>query len=610
MSDGRVRIFRWKAIAPLMVFTVLGALFWWLFADTLAERGIEAAGTELMGARVDLASAHVAVGQVSLRGLEVTDPESPMTNFVEVDELVAQIAVLPLLEKKVVIDTIAVRGVRFGTPRQTSGALAEPSATSGPVRRQVADWARQVQVPPLSLEGLGRAVELPTLNRDSLRTLAAARAVDVGADSAKRAWDAEAQNLNPQPVVDSARALADRLRGASLASLGLSGARDAVRSVQRNLTQVRDAKNRVATFERNVTSGVDTLRRRVAALDRARDADYAWARGLVKLPSLDTPDLSASVMGDWALTRIQPALYWLSMAEKYLPPGLDPRRNTGPKRFRRSGTTVRFPREQEYPAFLVRFAEGTGELGGEGTAAGRYQARLTGLTSSPALYGRPTTVFAERSEARTGPHTFRLRAVLDHTRSILRDSIGARGEGVALPELSLPVYGANAALGEGTTEVRLQRTGDHIVGRWAWRAPAVRWTRTDTSEGGDAPMGSKPWLDALVWQSVSGLRALEVDAGLSGPIASPSLELRSNLGRAVAQSIRGAVGQQVARAEQQVRAEVDRVVRQPADAARAKVDGVTREAQGWAAERRRQLEQVERDLEARLRELARIPGVR
>ena len=117
-----MRVIRWKAVVPLGLTLVLVAAFWWLFLDFAVERAVEYAGTEIVGARVDLASADVSLGRgsVVLRGLEVTNPERPMTNLVQSSEIVAQVRVLPLLEKKVVIDTMAIRGVRFGTPRRRS----------------------------------------------------------------------------------------------------------------------------------------------------------------------------------------------------------------------------------------------------------------------------------------------------------------------------------------------------------------------------------------------------------------------------------------------------------------------------------------------------------
>ena len=113
-----MKIFRWKGIIPLAVLLALIAGVYLLFLDTIVERGVEQSGADLVGARVDLdaATVHLAQGSVLLKGLQVADPASPMQNLVEAAEVLVAVAPQPLLEKKLVIDSVIVHGVRFGTP--------------------------------------------------------------------------------------------------------------------------------------------------------------------------------------------------------------------------------------------------------------------------------------------------------------------------------------------------------------------------------------------------------------------------------------------------------------------------------------------------------------
>src|SRR5256885_4742427 len=116
---------------------MLVALAWWLLLDLVVERGVEKPGEELVGARValDAATVKIAQGTVRLSGLQVADPDSPMRNLFEATEIVAVVSPAPLLEKKIVIDSVLVHGVRFGTARKESGALANRSPTSGLIYR-------------------------------------------------------------------------------------------------------------------------------------------------------------------------------------------------------------------------------------------------------------------------------------------------------------------------------------------------------------------------------------------------------------------------------------------------------------------------------------------
>ena len=84
-------------------------------------------------------------------------------------EIVVDLRLGPLLAKKVFIDTLAVRSLRFNTPRETSGAIDEPSEASQAIRDQVDAWAERVAIPPFSLGGLGEAINVDAINPDSLR---------------------------------------------------------------------------------------------------------------------------------------------------------------------------------------------------------------------------------------------------------------------------------------------------------------------------------------------------------------------------------------------------------------------------------------------------------
>ena len=126
-----VRIFRWRAIGPLLLFTLFGGVLWVLLADGIARRSAEKIGTAIVGAKVEIQSLHIDMtnGDVTVRGLTVASPHEALKNLLQADELVADIDVLPLLEKKVVIDKLAANGLRFGTPRATDGRV--PSDPNG-----------------------------------------------------------------------------------------------------------------------------------------------------------------------------------------------------------------------------------------------------------------------------------------------------------------------------------------------------------------------------------------------------------------------------------------------------------------------------------------------
>src|SRR6266508_1751124 len=225
-----------------------------------------------------------------------------------------------------------------------------------------------------------------------------------------------------------------------------------------------------------------------------------------------------------------------------MPPGLLPRATPGPERARRAGATVRFPRAHEEPAVLLRTADLSVQLGEVGAAPRMYAARLSGVTSDPALYGRPATASA------TAPG-FRVGALLDHVRPTPRDTAAASLAGVALPPLRLPALPIRLEPGVGTVALSFSVQGDQVRARWTVQSDRVRWTR---DSGGGRAASPSPIGD-LVWRVVSGIPALEVSASLTGTLARPQLAVSSNLDRAVSERLRAAAGAELAAAERRMR---------------------------------------------------------
>ncbi len=614
-----MKLFRWNAIIPLGLFALAIVLGWTLSVDRLIRFGVERGGAAAVGAQVDLRSARLRLfrGELVLSGLAVTNPSAPLQNLFEADEIKMDLDVRALLEKKLVAETVAVRGLRFGTARQTSGALPTKGRNAAPgavAYSSAQDWAHQVTLPSLDLEGLGKAVNVGGVSPDSLRSIALARSVTARGDSLQAAWEKRLAAALPQPVIDSAKALATRLSGADVRHLGLKGARAAAASVRTTLSAVKASRGQLTALLRDVTVQLDSLHAQSAALDRARADDYAYARRQVKVPSLDPKDVSAALFGPAALERLVPTLFWTRSAASHMPAGVAPQRHQGPKRVRMAGTTVVFPKAHRYPAMLVEFAEGTFVLAGRTTMAGEYVARLAGLTTEPAVYGKPLTFLAQRSAAVEGPERIRVAGALDHTGQVPRDSVSANLNGVRLPALDLAAAGTRLDLRTGTVDVALLRSGDSVRGRWLVRSDSVAWAQLGGSAapGAATPptVGSRAWVNALVWHAISSLRSVEIEATISGRLASPSIEVSSNVGGQVAAAIHQAAAAEVNKAEAQVRARVDSLVAPQVSAARARLASLDTGPLKSVTDNQAQLDALQAQLEQRLRSLtAGLPGI-
>lgn len=602
-----VRIFRWKAIGPLALLLVLIGVLLWLFAEPVAKDTTEEVSTELLGTQVDVGKLDIIAGDASvdLRELQVADPFDLGRNLVEVSGIRLKLNPLALAEKKLVVENFSLTGMRFGTSRRTPARPVTGDGFAPQALRSVRQWAQQFDVPILQLTPIDTIRQL-VLNPAQLTSVRAAQAVAARADSSRRGLEQSFQRLDIEGTVDTAGALVQRLRATDPRSLGLAGTRQAIEDTRATLGRLQEARKRVDALEGEVKSGVGTLTASLGTLDEARKKDYAFARSLLQLPTFSAPEIGQAFFGKVSLDRFQQALYYAELARHYMPPGLLPREDPGPQRLRASGKTIRFPKEKDWPKFLLQAGQIDLAIGGDNPLRGAYEAVVQGLTSDPSLYGKPTVVRTRRTAEGSAIASIDVRGVIDHVDPArVRDSASARLRGVKLPSLLVPGLRFRLEPGIGAADLAFALRNDHVSGHWSIGSDRVAWALDSTGRRLND-------LEQLVWRVVSGLKELSVDARVSGTLRSPRLSVSSNLDRAIAQRLEAVIGEEVAKAEKMVRAKVDSAVSARVEPVKRQVVQVRTQAEQRLAGERKRIDDVEKQLQAELERLTGglAPGIK
>ena len=603
----QVKIFRWKAIGPLLLFLTIVVVLVVIFAEPVAHDTTEEASTELLGTQVDVGKLDLYPRQTSvdLRGLQIADPFSLKRNLVEADQIRLQLNPAALAEKKVVIERLSLSGMQFGTDRETPARPVKGGGFAPKLLQAVDQWAEQFEVPLLSLTPIDTIRQL-ALNPTQLTTIREAQALAARTDSTRKALEQGFEQLDIRETLDSASGLVQRLSATDPKRLGLEGTRKAIESVQQTLRELEAAKKRLDALERSTRSGVQLLGQGTKLLDQARQKDFAFAKSLLKLPSFSAPDIGSAFFGEVSIERFKQALYWAELAQQYMPPGLLPRPAPGPQRLRMAGRTIEFPKEKEFPRFLLKQGSLDFTIGGASAIKGAYSATVRGLTSTPALYGQPTVITAGRQAARSAIADINVHAVIDQVTARTRDSASARQRGKKLPAFEIPglPFRVEPGLGSSSLDFSMKGAGAQLVGRWAVSSREVKWTADTTGK----PLND---LERLVWRVVSGLAELEVVAELTGSVASPKLAVSSNLDQAISQRLQAVIGEEVAKAERQVRAKVDSLVSDKVEPVKRQIAAVQAEANQRVQAERQRLDQVEQQLRAELKRLTGgvVPGI-
>ena len=321
-----IKLFRWRAVAPLLLFTALFGALWVLFADSLARRAAQSSLSTVLGTQVDIGSVRIRATQaaVNVGELAIADPRNPNRDIFEAGTITFDLAALPLLQKKLVVNELRLSGLRFGAPRKIPARPPEPNSEAGSLLNETAQWAQdKFHFPTLALGRYGSLKGL-ALKPEQLGSIKAAKNFGGQLDSAKSAFTKAVDGLQLQALVDSSTTLGNRLAKTDPKQLGIFGARDAATQVQRSIDGLKQARTQLASLEQGARNSVGAMQRGLADVDAARQRDYAFARSMLQLPSFDAPNIGAALFGGASVGYFQQALYYSRVVKRYVPPGLQP----------------------------------------------------------------------------------------------------------------------------------------------------------------------------------------------------------------------------------------------------------------------------------------------
>ena len=597
---GHFRIFRWRGIFALIFGVGVMTLAWLLVADRAIKSTMSEAATKSLGAQVDIGSLHLSLfgTYLDLRDVAVAHPFDSTRNVIEIKHLRVQLEGRPMLEKKVVIRDIVVDSVRALTRRKTPSRRVAGGGFLPGAMREASKFASQFKVPLLSLLPIDTIRSL-LLDPNQLQTVQKARALASRADSLKDLTAARFRSLRLTETADSAEALLARLKGKDPRTLGINGTRSAVNDVRRFASRVDSTKRALDGVRVALRADVASLIESAKALDEARQEDYAFARGLLKLPTFDAPNIGPALFGPVSIDAFQQAMYWVMLARDYAPPGILPRESPGPKRLRRAGTTIHFVKPQGVPQFHLKHAALNLVLDDNaGALRGVYALRVADVTSDPAIVRRPTAFSLTRMATGAAVESLVVVGTLDHTTPRQSELVLVRAGGVSLPNFAVPAVPLRLDLGKGLTGLRLNVVGDAVSGRWTISAPHPAW-RPDSARR--RPMNT---LEGLVSRVLTGIPNVDVSADISGTVKAPKLSVRSNLDRAVADNIKRVAGEEIAKAETKVRAQVDAFVEKETAPVKAKIAETRAEIDQRIAEGQARIDKAKAELTGRLKELS------
>ena len=369
-----------KVLAGFAGFILLILVVWFVVVDWVVKITIESQGTKAVGAKVDVAGADLSLFPAGLEilGLQVTNPDSPMTNALAVNRIYSDIELMPLIKRKVIIDNLRMEGIRIDTPRKTSGALPGSSAKSSGEKGAGA-------LPPwfdkICPEGGAVSFSIPKvediLNREKLESLKLAQDLRANIDSAENSWQQRIKELPSQKDLNAYRERLNKLKAKGGGLTALLGSAAEVKSLSDDLKSEMD---RIKKARTEYQAELSQLKEQAARLAEAPRREAQRLKAKYTVSAEGAAHLSRLLFGPSVCGLWQKGYAWYERLKPYMGGSSGSTEKAGGPKPQPE------PQKGDQPDFLIRQLHVDALLD-----AGKFTGEAKDITSNPRILDKPLT---------------------------------------------------------------------------------------------------------------------------------------------------------------------------------------------------------------------------
>lgn len=515
MSESKTSMMRWWGLGVFVLLVLTFVALWLLVVDGLVKDKIEEEGTIIVGAKVELDTADLTLFPMGLilTHLQVTDPEKPMTNSLEIKRLSMDLDVLQLAGQKVIVNKMQVDGVQFGTTRTTSGAIVDRARGRGaPESKEDATFS----LPPLEVPNVQQILE-----QEDLETLKLIRAIQTDIQRERELWKKRLHDLPGKAEFAKYQKRIESLKKSTNGGLGgVLGSVDEFKNIKQEIEN--DLAN-LKTARKEFDEKVALLKQRIAQVQTAPQRDVQRLKEKYSLSPKGLANLGQTLLGTHIGAKLKDAAEYYELLQPYLE-GMEVSGGSSSNEAaatRGQGQDIHFKEHEPLPEFLIRTARVSLLLD-----IGEIKGTLENITSDQAILGKPLT-YAFAGEQLKDLQSVTIDGVLDHRDvSHPKDTMAFQAKGYQLQPVALstqpgwPVM-VNNGFADVTVNARSQGQAIMVTGN-------AELSSLQISSG--KPDDTNPLTKALSG-AVSDISSLSVQAAVTGTLQQYEIQIHSELDR-------------------------------------------------------------------------------
>lgn len=368
-------MFRKNGIIAALIIAVIVIVFDIFFLDATVKFLIVQSGSKMAKAKVDIGSLHVDMFQskITVKNIQVGDKTKEFKNLFSADEAVIDYMLLPLLEKKYIVDNISVVNLSAGSDRKTSGFLKaadikkiEKDETDykksflGKMQGQLQEKAGS-EIKKLPVSKLADIKDIKKVDYKSLfkkEDLASYRAIKSAADRITQEKSKSEQALKDVDLDNKIKKTKESIK--KIKDVKVTGISDIpaaqaalveLNSIKKNsddtLRSVEKAKQSAEAFYEYSKSAYKDI-------NDAKEKDIQMVLDKADIKMLNADSIEKALIGNIWYDRVQKVIYYMSLADKYIPKKKKADKDPIFVQKRGAGREIIYSSKGRYPGFWIK----------------------------------------------------------------------------------------------------------------------------------------------------------------------------------------------------------------------------------------------------------------
>jgi uncharacterized protein (TIGR03545 family) len=439
---------------------------------------------------------------------------------------------------------MAVDGVRFGTPRTSSGEVAKKKSDSAVSK---ALETAKASLPTFNLPDVNEI-----LAKESLESLKLAETLKADLQTGKDTWQKQVAALPNKDKLNDYKKRIEGLKSAGKGGLsGILGGANEVLAVQQELAKDVD---RIKQTQQRLESDLTQLRKRMDEAAKAPQQDFVRLRDKYSLSPQGLFKVSGLFLEGPIMAQTQRALAWYERLQPLLARTAE-RKGAAEvvKPVRGKGVDVRFKERAPLPDFLIRTAQV-----GLVLSVGNLNGQVRNITPDQPVLGQPLT-FSFKGDKLEGVKTVALDGEFNRVNPAEpKDSVSVKAQGYKVQEVTLS---DSKDLPLALKDAQADFSGQAALRGKALNADLSASLHAIRLAGGASENQNQ--LAKAVTAALADVRATNLKATVTGTLDQYDVQLTTDLDRVLSEAVAKQMQAQLARLEGELKSAILAKARKP-----------------------------------------------